>query len=136
MFKKTGNNTSSKTTSLDKLPITTVIAQGITIHGDIIGEGAIRIDGKIEGNVELDNGVILGEKAEVTGAIKSNSVIIYGKLSGNLTCKQLHLKSTGRIDGDMQVETLEVEMGGQYNGSLTMDTLALEAGEEQKLLSI
>ncbi|MCY4778053.1 polymer-forming cytoskeletal protein [Sphingobacterium sp. UT-1RO-CII-1] len=135
MFKKKENN-SSKVTNLDKLPITTVIAHGITIHGDIIGEGAIRIDGKIEGNVYLDKGVILGEKAEVTGTIKSNSVIIFGKLLGDLECKQLHLKSSGRIDGDMKVATLEVEMGGQYNGSLKMDTLALQAGEEQKLLSV
>lgn len=135
MFKKKENN-SNKVTNLDKLPITTVIAHGITIKGDVVGEGAIRIDGRIEGNVYLDKGVILGEKAEVSGTIKSNSVIIFGKLLGDLECKQLHLKSSGRIDGDMIVGTLEVEMGGQYNGSLKMDTLALEAGEEQKLLSV
>ena len=50
MFKKKENN-SNKVTNLDKLPITTVIAHGITIKGDVVGEGAIRIDGRIEGNV-------------------------------------------------------------------------------------
>lgn len=134
MFKKAGQN--GKAATLDKSPITTVISQGITVHGNITGEGVIRVDGKVEGNVELDKGVVLGEKAEVIGKIRSSSVIIYGKLTGDLECDQLQLKSTGRIEGDMKVGTLEVEMGGQYNGSLKMDTLALGAGKEQKLLPV
>lgn len=118
------NNSTSKNKSkvVTNLPIDTVISDGITLKGDIMGKGAIRIDGKVEGNVELEKGVILGEKAEVTGSIKSTEVVIYGKLIGDLTCKELHIKSSGIIDGNILVNTFSVEMGGKYNGNLKMNS--------------
>ncbi|MFV0305804.1 MAG: polymer-forming cytoskeletal protein [Moheibacter sp.] len=118
------NNSTSKNKSkvVTNLPIDTVISDGITLKGDIMGKGAIRIDGKVEGNVELEKGVILGEKAEVTGSIKSTEVVIYGRLIGDLTCKELHIKSSGIIDGNILVNTFSVEMGGKYNGNLKMNS--------------
>lgn len=128
MFNK--SNSKEKSKILTNLAIDTVIADGITLKGDIIGKGAIRIDGKVEGNVELDKGVILGEKAEVVGTIKSSEVVIYGKLIGDLTCKELHIKSSGRIDGNILVQTFSVEMGGKYNGNLKMNSNEISLNEK------
>ena len=128
MFNKSTSKEKSKI--LTNLAIDTVIADGITLKGDIMGEGAIRIDGKVEGNVELNKGVILGEKAEVVGSIKSSEVVIYGKLIGDLTCKELHIKSSGRIDGNILVNSFSVEMGGKYNGSLKMNSNEISLKEK------
>lgn len=128
MFNK--STTKNKTKNLTNLPIDTVIADGILIKGDIIGEGAIRIDGRVEGNVELNKGVILGEKAEVIGSVKSNEVVIYGKLIGDLECKELYIKETGHIDGNMLVNRFSVEMGGRYNGNLKMTTNEIQLNEK------
>ncbi len=136
MFNKSTSKDKSK--NLSNLPIDTVIADGITIKGDIIGSGAIRIDGKVEGNVELNKGVILGEKAEIIGKIKSSEVVIYGKLIGDLECKELHIKETGKIDGNMVVNAFSVEMGGKYNGNLKMTTNEINLNEkvENKKLAV
>jgi cytoskeletal protein CcmA (bactofilin family) len=120
MFHKTTSKNKDK--NLSNLPIDTVISDGITIKGDIIGKGAIRIDGKVEGNVELEKGVILGEKAEIIGKVKSKEVVVFGKLSGDLECKDLYIKSTGKIDGNILVNAFAVDMGGKYNGNLKMTT--------------
>lgn len=117
MFSKSSRK---KEESLTNLPIDTVIATGITIKGDIVGTGAIRIDGVVEGNVELDKGVILGEKAEIIGTVKSKETIIYGKLTGDLECSCMYLKSTGHVEGNIVVNTFSVDMGGKYNGNLKM----------------
>ncbi|TXH22178.1 MAG: polymer-forming cytoskeletal protein [Chitinophagaceae bacterium] len=118
MFNK--NNTKAEKTNIDNLPISTILDENISLKGDITGEGAIRIDGKVEGNIDLNKGIILGEKAEVTGTLKSNIIVVHGKLYGNLNCQQLFIKSTGLIDGDIEVDAFEVEMGGKYNGHLQM----------------
>lgn len=120
MFSKSKSKGNSK--NISNLPIETVIADGITIKGDIIGEGAIRIDGKVEGNVELNKGIILGEKAEVYGKIKSNEIIVYGQLNGDLECKDLYIKESGKIQGNMLVNRFSVDMGGKYTGNLKMTT--------------
>ncbi|MCD2425991.1 polymer-forming cytoskeletal protein [Niabella pedocola] len=122
MFQK--NTSREKKTNLDNIAINTVIDEGMLIKGDISGEGAIRIDGKIEGNIDLKEGIILGEKSEIRGAVKSSIVVVHGKLYGNIQCRYLYIKSTGLIDGDIEVEAFEVELGGQYNGTLKMTSPA------------
>ncbi|WP_018631251.1 bactofilin family protein [Niabella aurantiaca] len=118
MFNK--NTPKDKKTNLDNITINTVIDEGMLITGNISGEGAIRIDGKVEGNIDLKEGIILGEKSEVTGSVKSNIIVVHGKLYGNLNCRYLYIKSTGLIDGDIEVGAFEVELGGKYNGTLKM----------------
>ena len=132
MFNKNNNNKVEKS-NLDNIPINTVIDENITIKGDITGEGAIRIDGKVEGNINLTKGIILGEKAEITGTIKSNIIIVHVKLYGNLLCTQLYIKSSGIIDGDIEVEAFEVEMGGKYNGNLSMKS---PNNKDEKIIKI
>ncbi|MFV0606642.1 MAG: polymer-forming cytoskeletal protein [Niabella sp.] len=126
MFNKS-NKTKKEASIVTNLPIDTVIADSVLLKGDIRGEGAIRIDGQVEGSIELNQGVILGEKAVVTGTIKSTEVVIYGKLIGDITCKELHIKSTGNIEGNIFVNSFTVELGGVYNGTLKMK------GEEPKV---
>lgn len=118
MFNK--NSSRDKKTNLDNIAINTVIDEGMLIKGNISGEGAIRIDGKVEGNIDLKEGIILGEKSEVTGSVKSSIIVVHGKLYGNLDCRYLYIKSTGLIDGDIEVGAFEVELGGKYNGTLKM----------------
>lgn len=131
MFKNSTPKDKSK--NLTNLPIETVIAEGITIQGDILGEGAIRIDGKVEGNVQLSKGVILGEKAEIIGSVKSSEVIVFGKLNGNLECKDLYIKSTGKIDGNILVNAFAVDMGGKYNGNLKMTQNEINLNEKVEI---
>jgi cytoskeletal protein CcmA (bactofilin family) len=118
MFKKLFKNNTKK---LDQLPINTIIADEVSIIGNIKGKNTIRIDGNVEGNIEMAKGIILGAKSFVKGSLNSDSIIVYGKLNGDLICKELHIKNTGIIDGNIVVDILKVDMGGRYSGSLRMD---------------
>ena len=102
------------------MPITTVLGADIVFTGDIKGDSVVRIDGKIDGSVSIKQGVVLGEKAYIKGDVNSDYVIIYGSVTGNITCKELLVRKNGVINGDIQTENIEIEMGGRYNGKLTM----------------
>ena len=119
MSKKDKNNKGS-VSKLDAMPINTVLGPDIVFKGDIHGDSIIRIDGKLEGNVALKQGIILGEKADVTGNIESEYVIVYGHITGNIKSKELLIKTDGKVDGDIYTEAIEIEMGGEYNGKLQM----------------
>lgn len=119
MFSKSKTEKSPKTV-VGNMQIDTVIAEGITVTGDLAGDGAIRIDGRVEGNLELSKGIILGEKAEIVGRLKSADIIIYGKLTGDLECRDLYIMESGRIEGNLTVNRFSVEMGGKYTGNLKM----------------
>lgn len=118
MFNKKKGNKRQKPTS--NMPIDTVIAEGITFKGDIFGDGAIRIDGKVEGNIELNKGIIIGENAETQGKLQADNIIVYGSHNGDLECKELYIMESGQINGNMLVNRFSVEMGGKYTGNLKM----------------
>lgn len=121
--------------------ISTIIGEGFVFIGEVRGASVIRIEGKIIGNVNVENGVILGEKGNVEGDINTKSAIIYGTIKGNVKSAQLEIKKTGLINGDISTDTLEIELGAQYNGKLNMRRPQLavedtETGESDESVAI
>ena len=114
------NNKKLSSSKIDTMPITNVLGVDVMLIGEIKGDSVIRIDGKVEGNILLKQGVVLGEKAQLKGDINSDFVVIYGSATGNITCKELIIRKSGVVNGDIDTEIIEIEMGGKYNGKLTM----------------
>ena len=117
MFKK---NKKQQSLDIDKQEISTIIGEGYTFTGEVQGSSVIRIEGKIVGNVNVDSGVVLGEKGIIEGNITSQSVIIYGTVNGNVKTTQLEIKKSGYVSGDITTDSLEIELGAKYNGKLSM----------------
>ena len=117
MFKK---NKKQQPLEINEQPISTIIGQGYVFTGELQGSSVIRIEGKIIGNVNVDGGVVLGENGFIEGNIKSQSVIIYGTVNGDVKTTQLEIKKTGHVNGEITTDSLEIELGAQYNGKLNM----------------
>ncbi|HEY5465371.1 MAG TPA: polymer-forming cytoskeletal protein [Hanamia sp.] len=118
MFNKSKNQQQSLEISQNE--ISTIIGEGFVFIGEVRGTSVIRIEGKIIGNVHVENGVILGEKGNIEGDMITKSAIIFGTIKGNVKSSQLEIKKTGLINGDISTDTLEIELGAQYNGKLNM----------------
>jgi len=115
---------------LDSLPITTVVGNDMVFIGDIQGDGIVRIDGKVEGNITSKQGIILGEKAEVNGSLESDNIIIFGYIKGTIRTKELILRATGSVHGDIVSDFLQVEKGSKYDGTLKIGILPAEQDKQ------
>lgn len=107
-------------TVLNQEPINSIIGKDLVIKGELQGSGTVRIDGRVEGNISLERGLIVGAEAVVAGDVKTENLIVYGKLIGNIFCKSIQIKNSGNIKGDIQTEIILIETGGTYNGQLYM----------------
>lgn len=116
MFKKNKD----QVLDINQQEISTLIGEGYIFTGELKGSSVVRIEGRIVGNVNVEGGVILGEKGIIDGDIITNSAIIFGTVNGNLKATQLEIKKTGHVSGDITTDTIEIEMGAQYNGKLQM----------------
>lgn len=119
MFKK--NN---QIKDLNQQEISTIIGLGFTITGELKGKAVIRIDGTVIGNVNVEGGIVLGEKGMIKGDIQTASAIIYGTVNGNVKTQNLEIKKTGKVNGDIKTDAIEIELGAQYNGKLEMHQLS------------
>jgi cytoskeletal protein CcmA (bactofilin family) len=117
MFNK---NKKEQPLELNEQEISAIIGEGYIFTGELQGSSVVRIEGKIIGNVNVEGGVVLGEKGIVEGDIITKNAIIYGTVNGNVKTDQLDIKKTGNITGDITTNLLEIEMGAQYNGKLNM----------------
>jgi cytoskeletal protein CcmA (bactofilin family) len=98
-----------------------VLGSGITVTGDVSGEGELRIQGSVEGSVATDGRVIVEPGGEVLGDIDAQEVVASGKVSGRITASgAVRLESGCRIEADVQASTISLEEGGIVNGRLTM----------------
>ena len=117
MFRR---NNKQQPLEINQQEISTIIGEGYVFTGEMEGSSVIRVEGKIIGNVNVDAGVVLGEKGNIEGDITTKSAIIHGTVNGNMKTTQLEIKKTGYVNGDISTDTLEIEVGAQYNGRLNM----------------
>ena len=101
--------------------IETILGVGADFKGQLSAKGTIRIDGKIEGNVSSEEGVIVGEKGMVKGNITAKNALISGKVTGNVTAsKRLEITPTGQLSGDMRTPRLVIAEGVIFKGNCDM----------------
>ena len=106
--------------NLDQQVISTFLSEGCVFDGNLKAPAYVRIEGQINGDVTIDEGLILGEKGSITGNIATKEIIVYGTVNGNIHTHSLEIRSTGRITGDIKTQVLQVETGGVHNGKLAM----------------
>ena len=106
-----------KQKDLMETAISTIISDGCKIDGNISSNSTVRIDGIVNGDVSVNQGVIVGDTGRIIGNIKSTEAIIFGTINGDIAVQKLEIKSTGKIHGDISTQTIEVEFGAVYNGS-------------------
>lgn len=105
---------------LDQQVISTIISEGCIIDGSIKAPAFARIDGQITGDVNIDEGLILGEKGSIKGNVITRQIVVYGIITGDVAAEQLEIRNTGKITGDVKTASLQIDSGAVYNGNLTM----------------
>jgi len=105
---------------LSNQPVDTLISQHCSIEGDLITQNSIKLDGRVQGNLQVAGQAIIGESGLVKGDVQSVDLLVFGRLEGNVRAKAVRLKSSARILGNIETETLEVDPGAFYQGSVTM----------------
>lgn len=116
--------------------IESVISSGVEIKGEIISKGSIRVDGNIEGKMDILGDIILGEKGYIKGEIKTENMIVAGKVEGNVNAKnRLEIMGSGILLGDISCSVLIIEEGGVLEGNSKMNK-GKEKSEISKLTDI
>ena len=115
-----GNNKKPQTYQPVSGPVDTLISQHCTIEGNLLTQNSVKVDGRIQGNLQAIRHANIGEHGLVMGDVHSTDLLVFGRLEGNVRAKAVQLKPTARILGNIETETLEVEPGAFYQGSVTM----------------
>src|ERR1700735_4063726 len=80
-----------------------VLSSDAEIKGSIKFAGELSFDGKIEGEINTAGVLNLGDSAVVNGNINAQSVVVRGKVTGNIVAKdKIEIKTKTELFGDLR----------------------------------
>jgi cytoskeletal protein CcmA (bactofilin family) len=101
--------------------VISIIGPGMRIMGDCDTEGAVRVEGLVQGNIRAGKSVVVGREGTVEGDIFTQDAVISGTVKGTLRAEsRLELQSSSRVDGEVLAERMQLEEGAIINGTIQM----------------
>lgn len=94
-----------------------VLSSDVEIKGNLKFTGELTFEGKIDGEVQTEGTLNLGDTAVINGNINAQSVVVRGKVNGNITAKdKIDIKTKAELFGDIRASKLSVEEGVTFVG--------------------
>jgi cytoskeletal protein CcmA (bactofilin family) len=94
-----------------------VLGPDVEIKGNLKFTGELTFDGKIDGEIQTDGVLNLGDGAVVNGNINAQNVVVRGKVNGNIVAKEkIDIKTKTELFGDIRASKLSVEEGVTFVG--------------------
>ncbi|MGH7930841.1 MAG: bactofilin family protein, partial [Candidatus Binatia bacterium] len=95
--------------------------KGSRVSGQLSFQGPARIDGVVDGEIQCQGALIIGEDAEVRAKVSGQIVTIRGKVEGNVAAKErVELLAPARLIGDVNAPRLIVAEGVVFDGDCSM----------------
>jgi len=120
------------TTSAPQRPVgpsRNVLSSDVEIKGTVKFTNDLVVDGRIEGEIQSDGNLTVGENARLKAEIKTGTVVVYGKVHGNIVASdRVELKASAEVVGDIKAKTLSIEPGAIFVGKSAVGTPSTPAG--------
>lgn len=106
----------------------TIITEDVEITGTVKSSGGLRIDGRLNGDLNCAGDVVVGKSANIKGNLAVNSVNIEGQIAGNIVARdRIGLKAAARITGDVKAKRMTVEDGVTFVGKAEVNPSGVKA---------
>jgi cytoskeletal protein CcmA (bactofilin family) len=98
-------------------PAKNILTSDVEIKGNLKFTGELLFEGKLDGEIQTEGALTLGDGAVITGNINAQSVVVRGKVTGNINAKEkIEIKAKAELFGDIRATKLVIEEGVTYVG--------------------
>lgn len=107
---------------------------GSKISGKLYFDAPARIDGHVEGEISAKESLTIGESAVITAQIRASSVVVAGKVSGDITAtNRIEIRPSAKVLGNLTSPTLVIQEGAFFEGTCAME---LEPAREERKVTL
>lgn len=94
------------------------VGQSVVFKGELISSEDLRIDGRVEGTINLGNhDLIVGPNGNVNAAVVAKTITVRGSVKGSLTAaERIEIRETATIEGDVTAPRLAITDGAAMRG--------------------
>jgi cytoskeletal protein CcmA (bactofilin family) len=106
--------------------LSSLIAEGVEITGDLTFAGGLRIDGRVRGQLIGRGGdgdpaalLVLSDKGHIEGSVRCDHAVINGTIEGDLEVDQfVELQAGARVTGTIRYRQMQVDLGAVVQGRM------------------
>jgi cytoskeletal protein CcmA (bactofilin family) len=95
--------------------ISSSLSPGMTVIGKLVGDGAVKIYGRIEGELQASS-VVICEGAQIDGDVVAKELTIAGRVKGTIHAGKVKLQSSAVVEGDIFHRSLSIEENARFEG--------------------
>jgi cytoskeletal protein CcmA (bactofilin family) len=99
----------------------TVIGAGIHVNGRVSGEEDLRVEGRVEGSVNLSETLHIAAQGIVVAQVEARDVVVSGVVVGNVTATDsVTLNPGAKLIGDIAAPRIIIADGAAFRGNVAM----------------
>jgi cytoskeletal protein CcmA (bactofilin family) len=101
------------------------VGEKLSIKGEIAGEGDLELAGRFEGVVNVQGTVLIGDRAEVDADITASTIVVGGKVRGNLSAAgRVEILPQGVLTGNLRSGSFAAADGASVKGEIVVERAA------------
>jgi cytoskeletal protein CcmA (bactofilin family) len=101
--------------------LNTIIGKGTVIEGLLAVQNSLRIDGRVTGQVQVTDSLVVGKDGEIEGEVKVKNAIIGGRVRNRvLATGKVVLESHATVHGEVKTTKLVIDEGAVFDGNCAM----------------
>ena len=113
------------------MTIHSYVGSKTTIKGNLECSKNFLVEGAVEGSLNSDGTIVVGNVSVVRGEVRAREVAVSGIVVGTIICSdRLEVFASAKIIGTIQAPVLKMEPGAQINGRIVMS----RSSEEVELI--
>ncbi|WP_300378970.1 polymer-forming cytoskeletal protein [Henriciella sp.] len=97
-----------------------IICGDMSVNGSISSEGALQIDGLVDGDVSAAD-ITIGAGGKVIGEVKADAVKVKGEVRGSIRARKIELETGAKVQGDILHSTLSIQPNALFEGQVKHD---------------
>ena len=99
-----------------------IIGSGTVIKGNLTGSGDVVVQGQLEGNVSLEDQLLIEPGGRVLADVQVQNLDVHGEMSGGITASEkVLIAATAKVVGDIRAPRVVIEDGARFKGSIEME---------------
>lgn len=111
--------------TMDALPAArdaATIGKSVRIKGELSGGEDLKIDGHVEGKVELgQHALLIGPNGRIKAEVAAKIVVVEGRIDGNISAtERVDIRDSGSMEGDIVAPRVVIADGALFRGTVDM----------------
>jgi len=101
--------------------LNTIIGKGSIIEGLLTVQNSLRIDGRVLGQVQVSDSLVVGKEGEVDGEVKVRNAVIGGRVRNRVYASgKVVLEAHAIVHGEVKTSKLVIDEGATFDGNCAM----------------